>query len=120
MGKLSKARNLKQRTKLTAGHFAEVDELGVRLARVAGGVVAVLVALAQPRVVVGRETVGRQSTRLHARLERQVFPVQLRTARDVKALVHGDYLHCTVNKQCTLCSLRRLVAQRVELTIDRS
>jgi len=40
---------------LTAGYFAEVDELRVRLASVAGCVVAVLVALAEPRIVIRRE-----------------------------------------------------------------
>jgi len=55
----------------------------------------VLITLAQPWVVVGRETARCQRTRLHARLERHELPVQLCTARDVEALVDRYDLHCT-------------------------
>jgi len=65
----------------------------VRLSRVASCVVAVLVALAKPRIVVSREAGRRQRARLHARLETQELAVQLRSARNVETLVDGNYFH---------------------------
>jgi len=51
---------------LTARHFAEVNELRVRLGVVARSEVGVLVALVQPRVKVSAQTTWCDGARFHA------------------------------------------------------
>jgi len=85
-------------SELTARHFAEVYELRVRLACVTRREVAVLVALAQPRIVIRREAVRSQSAGLHAALQRQVLAVELGASRDVEAFVDCYDLHCTAQR----------------------
>ena len=78
---------------LTARHFTEVNVLRMRVKIVAGGVVAVLVALVQPRIVISTETRWRLGAGFHAVFETFELSVQLLPASDEKSFVDADDFH---------------------------
>ena len=81
------------RGSLTARHFAEVNELRMRILRVTCRYVAVLVALVQPRIEVSRKTTRRYSARFHAVFQRLEFAEQLRSTGNIESFVDTDNLH---------------------------
>ena len=78
---------------LTAGYFAEVNELWVWLGRIACRQVGVLVALVKPRIEVSRETAWRNRARFHAMFQRFELAEQLHASRNIKSFVNAENLH---------------------------
>lgn len=79
---------------LTAGNFAEMYELGMRVLSIAGGLVGMTVALVQPWVIVTRETCWGYGTGFHAMLQTFELSRQLITTRYIGTLIYVENLHC--------------------------
>ena len=77
---------------LTARHLLEVDDVLVRLQRVARRQIGVDVALLQPRVVVAGETGWNLLAVMHTLVQRLELAVQLTASLDVRPVVLGQGL----------------------------